>query len=429
MPLSSNRHWDRLAPAIPFILMAIALAVRLYGLADKPLWLDEIITQRRANLAVPELITNALSHRHFPTYFLLVRAFDPPLINEWMLRLPSAFFGAVAVLLVALIGTEVRSRWAGIIAAALMMLSPLEVQYSQEARSYALVSCLVLLALWGLVRIAQQATAEPSPSNRSGAFGPWLAFTIGTIGALYVLILAGFWLIAANLAAVAIFLHAGPRRTDFIRKWGLAQAIIVLAWLPGLVAMALTVGGDPLRGFRWIPPTTLHHAWTVLSAVYLFRPSNIVTFNLLPTPFPIFGAVIVVLALFGAWRLRMRPTYLAIIGLSGLAFPVAVFVISVFHPILVPRYLLLSTGPFFVLVGIGVTALPRRISPFVAAAVWLSPRPVSLSTIAPRPNRDGISPLPILLPMCEAVTGSPGMITWHAMCWRLTGIGIVLIEN
>lgn len=370
MPITSKRYWDRLAPAIPFVLLAIALAIRLYGLSDKPLWLDEIITQRRANLAIPEMITNSLSHRHFPTYFLLVRAFDGPLIDEWMLRLPSALFGAVSVLLVALIGTEVRSRWAGIVAAGLMMLSPLEVQYSQEARSYALVSCLVLLALWGLVRIAQQTVPGPSSPARTGSqFGPWLAFTIGTIGALYVLVLAGLWLIAANLAAVVIFLQAGSRRREFLRKWALVQAIIAMAWIPALVVMAYAVGADPLRGFRWIPPTTLQHAWTVLSTVYLLRPSNVVTFDLLPTSLPVLGVAIVLLAAFGAWQLRSRPAMLAIIGITGLVVPVTVFAVSIFHPVLVPRYLLLSTGPFFVLVGIGATALPRPFSLPATAAL------------------------------------------------------------
>lgn len=363
MLLPSNRQWDRLTAVIPLIVAAIALAFRLYGLSDKPLWLDEVITQRRANLAVPDLITNSLSNRHFPTYFLLVRAFDPPLIDEWMLRLPSALFGAVSVLLVALIGREVRSRSAGLVAASLMALSPLEVQFGQEARPYTLVSCLVLLALWGLVRIGQQTALEVRSSNRSdGHLGPWLAFTVGTIGALNVLLLGAVWLITANLAAVAIFQNAGPTRTDFIRKWALVQAIIVVTWIPGLIAMALAVGADPLRGFRWIPPTTLHHAWSVLSAVYMLSPSSVITFKLLPTPVPIFGVAIIAFALLGAWRLRSRLISLAIIGLGGLAVPIAIFVISIFHPILVPRYLLLSTGPFFVLVGIGATNLPHRLS-------------------------------------------------------------------
>src|SRR5271166_4370010 len=317
--------------------MTIALAVRLHGLSDKPLWLDEIITQRRANLAVPELITNSLSHRHFPTYFLLVRVFDAPLIDEWMLRLPSALFGAISVLLVTLIVTEVRSRWAGIVAASLMALSPLEVQFSQEARSYTLVSCLVLLALWGLVRIGQQTAPDVVSSKGSdGQLGPWLAFAIGTIGALNVLLLGVVWLITANIAAIAIFQHrTGATRTDFIRKWLLVQAIIVLTWVPGLIAMAVAAGDDPLRGFRWIPPTTLSHAWSVLSAVYFLRPSSVITFELLRTPVPILGVATIPFALLGAWRLRSRPTSLAVIGLSGLAVPVAIFVISIFHPILV----------------------------------------------------------------------------------------------
>ncbi|MEZ5785394.1 MAG: hypothetical protein R3D62_02645, partial [Xanthobacteraceae bacterium] len=267
-------------------------------------------------------------------------------------------------------GTEVRSRWAGIVAACLMMLSPLEVQYSQEARSYALVSCLVLLALWGLVGIARQITSEvTAPDRPRDRAGRWLAYMLGTIGALNVLLLGALWLITANLAAAVIVRHAGPRRTGFIRKWVLVQAIVVLTWLPWLIAMARTVGGDPLRGFRWIPPTTWHHAWSVLSAVYLMRPSSIITFELLPTPVPIFSVVLVAFALLGAWQLRSRPTSLAIIGLSGLAIPLAVFTVSILHPILVPRYFLLSTGPYFVLIGIGVTAFPHRLSILAATAV------------------------------------------------------------
>ena len=78
----SNMHWHRLTLAIPLVPTALALVVRLYGLSDKPLWLDEIITQRRANRPISDLIANSLSNKHFPTYFLFVRAFDAPMIDE-----------------------------------------------------------------------------------------------------------------------------------------------------------------------------------------------------------------------------------------------------------------------------------------------------------------------------------------------------------
>lgn len=361
-------RWHRLTLEIPLVLTALALAVRLYGLSDKPLWLDEIITQRRANRPISDLIANSLSNKHFPTYFLFIRAFDAPMIDEWTLRLPSAIFGSISVLLVALIATEVRSPRAGAVAGILMALSPLEVQFGQEARSYALVSCLVLLALWGLVRIARQSDVSSSYRS-SGKIGSWLAYTIGTIGALNILLVAASWLITSNLAAAAILRHSGPMRAEFIRKWALTQAIIVLTWIPGLAAIGLAVHEDLLRGSRWIPPTTLDHVWSVFSAVYLFRVSNVITFELLPMSIPGFGVVVLMLALLGAWQLKSRPTLLAVIGLAVIAMPIAILVVSIFHPVLVPRYLILSTGPFFVLVGIGAAALPHRLFPLATAVI------------------------------------------------------------
>ena len=307
--------WHRTTVAIPLIPTALALAVRFHGLSDKPLWLDEIITQRRANLPISDLIANSLYNKQFPTYFVLVRAFDAPIINEWTLRLPSTILGAISVLLVALIATEVRSRRAGLVAGILMALSPLEVQFGQEARSYALVSCFVLLALWGLVRIAKQLSISVSPSSPpKGQLGSWAAYTIGTIGALNVLLVSAPWLVASNLAMAAIVRRSGPKRTELIRNWTLTQAIILLTWLPGLVAIYLAAHEDPLRNFRWLPPITLEHVWSVISAVYLFRASDIITFELLPTFVPGFGAAVVALAVLGAWRLKANTTLLSVIG-------------------------------------------------------------------------------------------------------------------
>jgi len=363
-----NLH--RAAIAFPLIPMATALAARLHGLSDKPLWLDEIITQRRANLPISNLIENSLYNKQFPTYFIFVRAFDAPIINEWTLRLPSAIFSAIAVLLVTLIATEIQSRRAGVIAGVLMALSPFEVQLGQEARSYSLVSCFVFLALWGLVRIAKQLSSEASlsrPPNR--LLGSWAAYTIGTIGAINVLLVAAPWLLASNLAMAAIIWRSRSKQRELARNWIIAQAIILLTWLPGLVAMYLVADQDPLRGFHWLPLITLKYLWAVISDVYLFRPSDIITFEPLPTPFFGFGAAVVALALLGAWRLRANPMLLSVIGIAVIAMPITITVVSIVHAMLVPRYLIWSAGPFFVLAGVGTAALPRKLFPLAAIAI------------------------------------------------------------
>ena len=229
----------------------LALLLRLYDLSGKPLWLDEIITYRRALLPLPELAANSFVNKHFPTYFVIARFFDAPVIDEWMLRLPSVVCGTAAVLLVTLIAAKVHSWRAGLVAGLLMAVSPIEVQFAQEARPYALASCMVMLALWGQVRIVKHVKA--TPLSRTGASTAWAAYLVCTIAALNLLLVGAFWLLASNLDMAATL--RGTRQRQLLRHWLLAQLVIVIAWLPGLIAIYLAAGDDPLRGYRWIPQT------------------------------------------------------------------------------------------------------------------------------------------------------------------------------
>jgi hypothetical protein len=48
--------WYRTPVGVAFFPATLAFALRLYGLSDKPLWLDEVITHVRANLPISGLI-------------------------------------------------------------------------------------------------------------------------------------------------------------------------------------------------------------------------------------------------------------------------------------------------------------------------------------------------------------------------------------
>ena len=359
-------RWKRATVALVLAPTLLALLLRFYDLSGKPLWLDEVITYKRGLLPIAELAHDSLINRHFPTYFVIARLFDPPLIDEWLLRLPSVICGSLAVLLVTLIAIEIHSWRAGLLAGLLMALSPIEVQFSQEARPYALVSCLVMLALWGLVRIAKLATST-QPSARTDKLTAWTAYLVGTIAALNVLLVTAFWLLASNLA-FAVIARTRPDRPRLVRQWLAVQFVIVLAWLPGLLSLYLAIGDDPLRGYRWIPQTTWSHVETVLSTGYLFRAAGITTFAYLPGHVFGLGVVAVVAALLGAWRLRSDPKLLASLGFSAIMMPVAMAIISAYHPVWIPRYLLWGTGAFYVLAAVGIAALPRRLVPVAGAA-------------------------------------------------------------
>lgn len=358
------------AIALPLALAALAALLRFHGLADKPLWYNEILSLTRARLPLDSLVIDALTHKHYPTYFLLLRPFASAHISEWALRFPSAVFGTVCVFLVTRSAIEIGGALAGLVAGLLMALSPLAVQFGQEARPYTLISCSVLVAVWGLVCIARESEAAALPFSRPDALrGPWLAYLLGTIGALFVENNTIPWLIASNIAFLVIVHRTASARSALLRNWAWTQAAIALVWLPALIIMYSANRGAALTGLEWVPQPTWDNIRSIIAAVYMFRLSDMMTFGLLPAPLPQFGVAVVALVLFGAWRLKSQPNLLAVIGLAFVAMPVTILLISIFQPVLVPRYLLWSTGPFFLMAGIGVAALPARFSPAITAAV------------------------------------------------------------
>ncbi len=158
----------------PLLVFVAALVPRLIDLGRRPFWLDEVFTLQRASLPPAALVHDSLVNHHMPSFFLmlspLIRLGDPQL---W-LRLPPAVFGALAVMLVYLIGSRVAGRMAGVLAALVLGLSPSALAFSQEARSYTMEMCLILVALWGLVGLAANPARAARPWREAhGARGAW----------------------------------------------------------------------------------------------------------------------------------------------------------------------------------------------------------------------------------------------------------------
>ena len=361
-------EWGNLpSSALPAAIGVFALALRLYGLGDKPFWLDEIASLRRATATLPDLVVNSLNNNHYPSYFLLLWLVGQIGTSQWLLRLPSAVFGAVGASLTCAIGTRAAGRPSGAIAGLLMAVSPFEVQFGQEARSYTLVSCLILTALFGLVRLAQEPAAAALPMRNGALRGAWMAYCLGTAAALSVLNVAIPWLLAANLGAIAIGRRAGDNRRAFLRNWGLAQALILAIWIPSLAWVFAAGKGAVLDGAGWAPAETSKTIWAIVAPVYLLRISSFITFGLLPSKVPGLAVVSVTLAALGAWRLRRDTTVLAVLGCAAIVLPLGLFLLSLFVPVLVPRYFAWSAGPFFVFAGAGLGRLSfPRLAPATA---------------------------------------------------------------
>lgn len=353
--------WRLWAPILA--TAAVALAIRLHDIAAQPYWLDELLTLRRAQLPFAELIADSFTNMHLPTYYLGVQLLPGLADGPAALRIPSALFGAATAGLAAAVAYRTVGATAGWTAGLLVALSPLQVQFGQEARANALLGLLVMIALHGLMAIAADPTAASRRLTRPGAMRrAWLAYGLGTAGALAVLNSAVFWLAASAAALAFVVVAAAPHRKGLAVNAGIVLAVVLCLWLPWLPFLSEPVMRTAVNGF-WIPKPTVESVSAALAAVYLFRVADVLQFALIPANWPWAAAGIATLlpalALFGAWRLRDRKRELVVLGLAVLVLPVALLLISLTKPLFIPRYLMWSAVPFFILVSVGVAGVAR----------------------------------------------------------------------
>lgn len=374
----------RIAVALFFAVAIVGLIARLFDIDAMPFWLDEVTTVQRASLPFWAMVADSLSNHHLPSYFALVGAFGHlGSMTEFVLRLPSAFFGAASCGVLFLIGRALGGWRAGLVAGMLLALSPLQVQYGQEARSYTFVILMMAIGLLGFVQLARDPRSASLPWGSPGArLAPWVIYTLGTLGALNVLSTGFFWLISANLAVIAILLRDREiNRGRLLRRWLLAQAVVLLFTLPWFWAMDVFTDGRMTNATNWVPQITWHSFFSVLDSLYLMRVSRLINFHVFPAAVPGFGLLVLVLGVLGllylrrmraAWApgLRSRSLIPALIIAAAVP-PLLILAISIVKPLWMPRYLIWSTVPFLIFVGLGINYLPARFRNGAVVAVLL----------------------------------------------------------
>jgi hypothetical protein len=159
-----------------------------------------------------------------PLYFILAwvwtRVFG---LGEVGIRSLSALVGTALIPVAYLIGRRLGSQRAGLFAALLIAVNPLQVWYAQEARTYALLALLSALSFWAFLR----ALEEPAP----GRLALWALVSATAILSHY---FAGFL-----IAPEAVWLVYATRRWGAVLA-ALAVAAVAAALIPLAVHQAST---------------------------------------------------------------------------------------------------------------------------------------------------------------------------------------------
>jgi 4-amino-4-deoxy-L-arabinose transferase-like glycosyltransferase len=226
---------------IPILFVAAAAALRLFRLGEQSLWNDEMFSFDVAGADLSAIQTKLVtSYHHPPLYFYLLHSSIGMFgRNAWALRFPSAVFGSLTVGLLYVAGKRIFDRPTGTAAAALCLVAPFHLAYSQEGRPYALAGFLCLLSFTSMMSSIRE--------KRSGWSGSYLCHLLASLALLYthhwgIFVLAG--------QAGYVFLFANQDRQ--LRQRFLIQfSVLALLYLPEAVVLREQASSIPATGWFW----------------------------------------------------------------------------------------------------------------------------------------------------------------------------------
>ncbi len=207
------------------LILLLAGWLRLDGLGDSSLWLDECYTASFSEGTFWDAVQTCWRDVHPPLFFFVTITLERlGGRSETVLRLPSALFGIATCLATFLLAKMVVGRKFALLAALLMAVCPLAIDHSREARMYGIVTFVAAMLTVAVFRLAQRPTARRS--IMAIAYGTALVYT-HYVGLIYVF----------SLAFGAILFSGFTRRAKVsIMKASFAILILFSPWVPALIS-------------------------------------------------------------------------------------------------------------------------------------------------------------------------------------------------
>jgi mannosyltransferase len=311
---------------------ATAVVLGLISIERRSLWIDEAVDIDWATLSWGDYLRVAFQNEGSQALYLL---FLKPWLaltstDEWVARIPSVIFTALAAALLVVLGARLfRSRFVGFGAGLLLATNAFVVSWSQQVRQYSLAMLLAVVATYLFVRALE-----------SDGWRWWLAYGVVAGVSVY-----AHFFVALVLASHVPPVVASPRRTLAVRRWAVAAAIGLLISLP---ALDFVLNHDTGQ-VSWIPELRYAYVEEVVHAI------SGESWALLAV-----GAAGLCALVYGAAR-HVADSWRYVLVASWLVVPLLLAcAISVFKPMLLDRYLIVAVPALALASAYAVSRLGRR---------------------------------------------------------------------
>ncbi|WP_027720163.1 glycosyltransferase family 39 protein [Maridesulfovibrio zosterae] len=241
--------------ALPLIML-LALILRIYGIGDESLWIDEGQTVTYATKSFAGIIEYCARDVHPPLYLFIMHLWTSAFgISEAALRLPSAIFGVIAVYLTFKVGEKLMNSTGALLGAFFMAVSYMGINFSQEARSYTMLLTAILLSCHSLLLYIEK------PDNKN-----FLYYAASVALMLYIHTFTVFIIMFHQLYFINDWFTNSGQRLKRLVNWisvNIAALVIFSPWLFFLVRQVLAKLGGEGPG-SWVPVPDHITAWRTL---------------------------------------------------------------------------------------------------------------------------------------------------------------------
>ncbi len=218
-------------------VLVIAAGLRLYGIADKDIWIDEANAVIIASQSLSGLVDRLALDSSPPLYYVLLHYWMALFgASEASVRALSAVFGTLIVAVVYRFGFRLFNARVGLYAAALVAIAPIQVLYSQEARMYTLLPLLAIGSILAACRCVERESAVHAA-----------LLTVVTAAAMYTHNYALFLLPVHALVALAS--GSFKRRPWLWLATGASICLLYLPWAPIFLRQLHNTGQ-----YAWLEP-------------------------------------------------------------------------------------------------------------------------------------------------------------------------------
>lgn len=396
------RHRQSLYSLVVLLfIILLGAGLRLTDLGKQPLWMDEAFSVWMSQHSIPEILQLTIQiDQHPPLYHLLLHLWTAVGgTGEYSVRSLSVFMSVLTIPVVFLLGKTLSGWRVGLISALVLAISPFQVQFAQETRSYALLSLMASLSMWMVARLmtvnyvpgmaigdqlkayfrkrSQPLGLMVEASHPFYAFLPHARSTIWTFLCVNQVDLT--WLGYMLFSALAIFTHntavflplginlfvfglifyrrshpalAGQLQAPGLKNWIFAQVGVFILWLPWAPAFYRQLTG--VSDQFWIqPPTFSLVLETLKSLIIAWLPARLS----FPGLIWLGVAAIFLLAAVSNQRRMSHFIFLAVLFLTPF---MGELLVSLYRPIFYDRTLIWSAIPLCVLLAEGLYQMRYR---------------------------------------------------------------------